>query len=281
MGVNTLPAVQEYSRLATITTSQTWVHPDNPSATNPKKIKVVIVGGGAGGASGCSSNNVNPFYSTFGYYMAGGGSGYANLQYLTMRTASAVIVIGAGGTGGAATTNNVSTGAVNGVAGANGGQSSFNQFIASGGFATGTGGSSSIGNGGQGGIFGAPHGNPLPFIVSAITFASQLLVSSNANEKWVPTEVSQWIAGAGGGGGNSVGAGRVGGSSAYGIGNGGDGGTTVVNSAGGTSGAGGNATGYGAGGGSSGNMGTDANNTNVTNSPKGGDGSQGVVYIFY
>ena len=115
-----------YSRVAIITSSQTWTHPDSPSVSNPKPVKAIVIGGGGGGGSGmaCGSNNESNRATGGG----GGGSGCVAL-FDGYVTAGVSITIGSGGSGGAgvsSSTNNLTSG----VSGTSGGNTSFGNVTA-------------------------------------------------------------------------------------------------------------------------------------------------------
>lgn len=88
MAVNQFPIPSGFSteRVAAITTTSTWTHPDGASVSNPKKIIILAMGGGGGGGAGTGN---------FGGG-GGGGAGIVRKQTLVI-TAPISITIGAGG----------------------------------------------------------------------------------------------------------------------------------------------------------------------------------------
>ena len=119
MSANVFPTPPlPFTRLATISTSTTWDHPDGYS--QPRPIRVLCVGGGGGGASGAVSNQ------TTGTARVGGGGGGSSLVLFAdlFISSQATITIGAGGTGGALATI-TGTGNTNGNAGGNPGDTTF------------------------------------------------------------------------------------------------------------------------------------------------------------
>jgi len=84
------------TRVATITSSTTWTHPDGASASNPKRVYVVALGAGGGGGGGRGYFQPSTEVYTGG---AGGGAGFiSGTENLIF--APITITIGSGGTGG-------------------------------------------------------------------------------------------------------------------------------------------------------------------------------------
>jgi hypothetical protein len=98
MAITQFPAPNgALTRRDVITSSTTWTHPDGASASNPKPVYVIAVGGGGGGGGGVGSNNgllqTNVFRGG-----SGGGAGFVySAENLVKAPVS--ITIGAGGTG--------------------------------------------------------------------------------------------------------------------------------------------------------------------------------------
>jgi hypothetical protein len=117
-----------FNRSAILTNTQTWTHPDSPSANNPLRVFVIVVAGGGGGASGATATGANA--AIFGGW--GGGSGYV-LPAATVVTSSVSVTVGAGGTGGAGVSRSGASGITVGTSGNAGGDSSFGNILAKGG----------------------------------------------------------------------------------------------------------------------------------------------------
>jgi hypothetical protein len=115
-----------FNRVAILTNTQTWNHPDGASANNARRVQVMVLGGGGGGGAG--SALVATGVAAAGG--AGGGSGYA-IFATTYVTGSVSVVVGAGGTGGAGGTSNTQR---YGLDGNNGGYSAFGNITAGGGY---------------------------------------------------------------------------------------------------------------------------------------------------
>lgn len=120
-----------FNRVAILTNSQTWNHPDGASANNARRVQVLVMGGGGGGGGGWSAKGYAG--GTNGAGGAGGGSGYA-IFVTTMVTGAVSVTVGAGGTGGAGGTNSVAGTASFGSDGNSGGLSAFGNVVAGGGF---------------------------------------------------------------------------------------------------------------------------------------------------
>lgn len=178
-------------RVAIISTTSSWVHPEGASPANPKKITITALAGGGGGASVPVSGQVPGG--------GGGSAGQATQFSLYMTNNSIPVVIGAGG-----------------LADTQGGQTSILGVVLSGGTSgTGGGGGSSAGSAPT-----APSstpGSPGPSYGGAT-------ISGNIIQNYVSG------AGGGGGGGSPTIA-RPGGTGGLGLlGVGGDGGTAFTNS---------------------------------------------------
>lgn len=83
------------TRMAVVTTSSTWTHPDGYGS--PRMVQIIACGGGSGARNGGASIRTTAGQTSGG---TGGASGYLQAIQFPM-TADATIVIGSGGTGGA------------------------------------------------------------------------------------------------------------------------------------------------------------------------------------
>jgi hypothetical protein len=119
-----------FNRVAILTNSQTWNHPDGATANNARRVQVLVLGGGGGGGGGWASSANGGLSNGAGG--GGGGSGYANFV-TTMVTGSVTVTVGAGGTGGSGGTTGA--GSVSwGFDGNSGGVSAFGNITSGGGF---------------------------------------------------------------------------------------------------------------------------------------------------
>ena len=314
MAITQFPAPAGLTRLAVISSSGTWTHPDGASSGSPKPVFVVAIGGGGGGAGGSALhqavNNVNARCAGG----AGGASGFIAAMHTTVLN-SVSVTIGSGGTGGAAVNSGGNLGYV-GNDGNKGGDTSFGTntmdsqvtvpILALGGGSGKRGyigGHSSIPEkalpnsiGGWGSSRGGAG------IASAIYdfqsgqsmgFGHQSGQSAGGHLAVFPTFAS---GGGGGGGGanlyNSVDLtsngsayyatpGASGGRGFLGTGGAGGGGSTLNGTVSPTGGTGGNGTGVGAGGGGGGGASNFPSNSTTATSGAGGSGSAGAVYIYY
>lgn len=159
MGIANIPAVSDlYSRIAIVTTTSTWTHPDGVSATNPKPVRAIIIGGGGGGGSGSATGT-----TTNGVNGGGGGGGSGVVAVFNGHvTAGVSITIGAGGSGGAGVVSTSAT-TTAGNSGTSGGNTSFGNITAYGGQG-GQGAPASsntvIGGGSGGSAGGGSHSDP-------------------------------------------------------------------------------------------------------------------------
>jgi len=304
MAIEQFPAPAGLTRLAVISSSQTWTHPDGASSTSPKPVFVIAVGGGGGGGSGASQGQFDSSSYLNNVIGGGGGGGAGNIEaFENLVYAPVTVTIGAGGSGGTGIGNGGSQGPGN--PGSNGGNTSF--------------GTDAIDSqvripilalGGQGGQTGA--------------FVQNIQATANAYIRSAPGGVGSSIGGEGiiigsffdkagysagafgsgfpgflsaaGGGGagiyvadNSTGVPRrklsirgLGGRAL--TGNGGDGGIAVLNAVIGNvfGGTGGSATAVGGGGGGGGAGGnTQPSGTNQGVGGTGGAGGAGRVYIYH
>ena len=120
------------SRVAILTSSGTWTHPDGASAGSPKTVYVILSGGGAGGAGG-STANPGATSTAAGSGLAGGGaSGCVNEGFISV-TGAVSYTIGAGGAGGTGGTNSTSGSTSTGNNGSAGGSTIFSGLTAIGG----------------------------------------------------------------------------------------------------------------------------------------------------
>jgi hypothetical protein len=315
-GIFPAPALP-FTRIATVTASGTWDHPDGYSSARP--IFVVAIGGGAGGGSG-EAVITNTDAGTRGG--GGGGSGLVCIAN-TFITSQATVTIGAAGTGGAAVTKlgSAGTGTTIGNDGTSGGDTIFSatgilvrtqiaqtqvaeqygrggSVGSNGGSGASGGGSNPTGTSTNGGgslgyaelygfsqsswAYGKGYINPAS--AAGATGTSTFPLSN-------PT-CAQYASGGGGAGGKQTTTAGfalltagVGGNGFNGN-NGATGGAaakSLVANGTATATAGSNATNYG-GGGAGGGSAQVANATIATataTSGKGGDGAPGVVYIYY
>lgn len=310
MAVSSLVAastVQPFSRMATVSTSTTWDHPDGWGTG--KLIRVVCIGGGAGGGSGVAHiGNA----STNCYAGGGGSSGTVVVgEYVVSSTAT--ITIGAGGAGGAAVTLSGATGSTSGNTGATGGDTTFSAtgiylttinttmssqyppFGGNGTTSTESFGGTGMSGGAQGrnnvtGYAGGSHGASAPGANASIYGWGAMTSTYDVTPPFSGlAQYAMYASGGGGGGGGrngaSAGSAGTGGKGAFGN-NGGAGGASAYSSSANGSAiatAGSVGTGYGSGGGGGGvSSVVNATITSaISTSGKGGDGAPGVVYIFY
>ena len=273
-----------FNRVAVITSSGTWTHPDGASSTAPKQILAIAIGAGGGGGSGGPSRN-GSITDSRALGGGGGGAGFLSAAYVPL-SGNATITIGSGGTGGAAVTNSSQDSGGFGLQGSNGGatlvafpSNTFPTLEAEGGLGGGP---------GAAGRLGADSAFLRGRTVMQIAYggrgsseggSSSWGTGANGFSYHMGTSVFPGTLAAGSGGGG----GGVDSGSSY---NGGTGGTNPTGNGGngGASGrgangtAGSNATGYGSGGGGGG--GSSIQSGNAT-SGAGGAGSPGVVYIYY
>jgi len=268
------------------TADATW---DNPSPSTARRVFVRLVGGGGGGGSGRKS--------AAGTIRCGGGGGAAGglVEFWALTTelgSTQSVVVGAGGTGGAAVTANTTDGNTGTV----GGSTSFAGTVAIGGLA-GTRGTDSNGPGGtaQGGALvvgvtaqsNTPGGNAgaAGASGSAVATISFLAPTGGGGAGGLDAANTNRLGGAGGAMGTaaamSVLAGGAGGTSG-----GGNGGTGNAGRGSGTGGGGGGSNNAGAGGrgGNGGGFGSGggggAAGTNIVgDSGAGGNGAQGYALI--
>jgi len=290
MSVSVFPApasvasAPSFNRVAVITSSGTWTHPDGASASSPKQILAIAIGAGGGGGSGGPSRNGSITLAR-ALGGGGGGAGFVSSAYVPL-TGQATITIGASGNGGAAVTNSTTDSGGFGLLGLNGGatlvafpSNSYPTLEAEGGLGGGPGAAGRVDTSSaflQGrtvmqiayGGKGSSEGGSSSWGTGANGFSHHMGTSV------FPGTLA---AGSGGGGGgvnsdNSFSGGTGG---THPTGNGGNGGASG-RGANGTAGS--NGTGYGAGGGGGG--GCTFQSTNAV-SGAGGNGSPGVVYIYY
>ncbi|QXN72335.1 hypothetical protein RCSIMONEHASTD_6 [Rhodobacter phage RcSimone-Hastad] len=281
---NTTPQVDEFNTAGTTTwTKPAWAN----------RFVVMLVGGGGGGGSGASGDNTA--------VRAGGGGGGAGAVSVWEFTAdeysaTCTVIVGAGGTSGAA----VSSG--NGTVGGAGGTSEFRlngsatgnrAIIASGG--SGGGGGSTTGTAGAGGVTGTHGGssnaggaggtasNAGAGVATTLAFApggggggggkSTTPAVTNAGAGGIGYSVGSTGRQSAGGTAGGAGLGGNGGSNkafARGAGGGGGGGGSHLTNAGGAGGNGGNPGGGGGGGGAA---------LNTAASGAGGVGGVGMAVI--
>lgn len=277
------------SQLATITTSQTWVHP-TARPGNPKFVLIYMLGGGGGGGGGsCRLSSVSADQNDGG--SGGGGAASGNAIGLWI-TAGLAVTIGAGGAGAPATT----TGRVAQPGSAGGSTQLTNNTNLTGAVATGGGGGNAgvnggttTANGGTGGSSGGGRGTD----IGGAGGVSQAAANGTGYASYqydfpnVYSLVTQpWLTSAGGGGGGGGGTSLNGAftvdstvtSGGVGLLGTGGAGSPSISGAGLTSAAGGNATGYASGGGAAGAC---ISTTATGGVGKGGDGSPGICYIYY
>lgn len=309
MAINQYPEIPSfYKRVQVFASSGTFVHPDGYNSNQP--VYVIVMGGGGGGASGASKASVP---AAFVATSAGGASGTVSSSLLHI-TADVSVTVGAGGTGGAAA---VDTG--NGNPGVSGGSSSFGNYLLTGGgggssryltsglqFLSGASG----GTGANNQVISANTAaavagkNGLSFGASSIYWNSSaqmigkgqngyeiLAYGATSAQIAMATQgplnpFSLYCSGSGAEGGWTYGnvsaqtaAGGTGGIGYYG--NGGNGGACfhTIGTTAATGVAGTNGSGYGAGGGGGGAA--TATGAAVVTSGKGGNGSAGLVVVFY
>jgi hypothetical protein len=290
------------TRKVTLTSSQTWTHPDGASDTSPKEVFVIAFGGGGAGGSG-GARKV-PGTQPISRVLAGGGGGTGGIcgSLLTI-TGNASVVVGSAGVGPAGILR-TAVGKYNGIKGGDGGNSSFSQNgILGTVFAPG-------GEGGGGGEVDVTLGYGFADAYDRAPFVSGGQGASRGGNALMPDPSTnnasngrpgtadglgsggfngvffRFLSGSGGGGGSAYAIasggnfrgnlGGAGGTSPYG--NGGAGGNAEYSNFGtGIAGSGGNATGIGAGGGGGGSSvaGIDVRNGG------GGNGSAGQVIIYY
>jgi hypothetical protein len=297
MAITQFPAPNgALTRREVITSSTTWTHPDGASASNPKPVYVIAVGGGGGGGGGFSTTT-NPGASLVWWGGSGGGAGFISTSENLVK-APVSITIGAGGTGGQGSPNSPYT--PFGKA-SSGGSTSFGGTVAG----------SQVNLpvsafGGEGGMFrggGASNGSTTSYFRVLGGFGSSnggeggignnLFFDTNGESNGGFLSINSGFGpGAGGGGSGFVGdafstpqsltatSGGLGGVSA--MGNGGNGGASSTQTAAAAGlvdplTVGGNGTGNGAGGGGGGAR----NAAGTIRGGTGGNGSAGLVIIYY
>jgi hypothetical protein len=293
MSITVFPPVSSsgkvFTRLATVTSSGTWTHPDGASTGSPKEVFVVAIGGGGGGAGGGARALGGAGNSGGVSGSGGGGSGFVAYGE-TLVFAPVSVSIGAGGTGGAGAGSNQPN---NTFKAGDGGVTSFG----------------TLGGDTTSKFFIRAMGGLGPFSAPSITQANQT-VSGGAGQSsgGIGYSIESFATIAGGVGGSDfgkssmpIGSGGSGGGSGgvwtfnfnavqftgalgglHSTGNGGNGANgRHVNTAtvGEQGNAGGNATGRGAGGGAGGGIMNWASAATVGG--VGGAGSAGVIYIFH
>lgn len=251
-----------------------WTKPDdfdgNVAVGVGQTARITTIGGGGGGQAGTSSGSPGGAPGT--------GAGFTVITVpLSLLAATESVVVGAGGTAGAASAG----------AGGDGGLSSFGAVCAAGGGYGGTGGNSiggaaRVGGSGSllGGIAEAPSGNATPTPTNYVGAPAGGLGSSVGTPNRPPTAGRPSVGPLGYGAGGTVGvddatlpvAGGAGVSPSFGIGGGGGGGGRATSSG---AGAAGGAGGRGAGGGGGGSANSGAGGPGGV----GGDG-QVIVEVF-
>lgn len=296
-----LPAIP-FTRLATITASGTWDHPDGYSQARP--VKVVCIGGGGGGGSGRAKNSTSATNISGG---GGGGSGHVQIADGFV-TDQMTLTIGAFGVGGAlvTATGNVNTAGLVGTSGGNTIASATAFLCSTAGRAANNGGAgadatnSTSGLGGSGGAAagnngagraGGSFGETTPFGSTSDLYGFGYLpftASSSINQQFYPAQAMFVAGGGASGGGAGSGGSRTGGTGGSGFANnnGGAGGngvysTTANGTATGTAGTAANAYGGGGGGGGAGSVFNATIGSAVSTGGAGGNGGAGVVYIYY
>jgi hypothetical protein len=128
------------TKIITYTANGTWVKPAGCSA-----VEIICIGAGGGGGSGGVQTNTTTAVSGGG---GGGGGGYSTIKIpaSSLTNATYTITVGTGGIGG----NGVAV-VGSGLAGTNGGNSSFSTLLHALGGSGGGAGSISVANGGAGG----------------------------------------------------------------------------------------------------------------------------------
>ena len=298
MSANVFPTPPlPFTRLATISTSTTWDHPDGYS--QPRPIRVITIAGGGGGAGGAVNNGTAGAIVTGG---GGGAGGTINMQD-TFISSQATITVGAGGTAGAAVTI-IGAGSTAGNAGGEGGDTIFSSstnylktyyqpwqdiYGTNGGKGNGTGGTSfSPGSTSPNGSTVPVAGGSFGYGKSSSSIPYSLYIGA-AGQVWPPT-FGPYCPGGGGAGSNITSAGTINAAGAGGFGflqnNGGAGGTgarstTANGTATGTAGSAASQYGGGGGGGGAAQVVNAVVATANSTSGAGGVGRAGVVYIYY
>ena len=287
MGISTIGQTSSglYSRVAIVTSSSTWTHPDGYSS--PRPVKIIAVGGGQGGQGGAAK-----LATTYALTNVNGGTGGdANTVILTegWMTSNLSITIGAGSSGGSGGSVSGAAGNSNGTLASAGGST----IVSSSDFYLATGVTSASDNNPRFTGISAPSGGN-----GQSSYTSLNTTSINSNNSFMVGDSTSTtnanlhrhlqvynllpLGGASGGGGQST-TPTTGGTGYAGAGSGGAGTYSTSTGITLTATAGTAATRYGAGGGGGGCahiVNATLTGTTATGG-SGGAGADGVVVIYY